>query len=736
MQRLMGDQYVPLPCDEDVSITFITEILHEEEDPATHPPGVPEPFYEDFRQGSFAWSTEKEAFAERPWPMGPMSSLSQGRIWPVIFLFKKGFYLVTAVCLEKAKELRQDQVRVLDLPEVTTAFAVLEDICDFIPANLSISDVAGISELQYYIRSAIPFGSPVNTNYHLLRMVRHGFPNKEEEQQQRSPAWKPYLYKGKSKLTISIVETVNCTIYGKPEYEDECFLLGTVYCCADVGGLPEVCVPIQCRTEGTTDSKSPSLGPDISVHNCAHVVGGVRGAAAGKEETLKLSCMPPTGPFVLCRYRFAQSPVMPVQGFYQIKEMSPVEFRLLLQIMIHPLVGGTGWNCQIRLPFHHRGVIKTHDLKCTAGSFSLTDQNQSILWNLNVRRPRGHLEANLLGELIFEFPEPAADGTGDAGVSGAVTTSPALAGPAATSVTSPTAAATQASAPAAASAPPASVSSSLSPTATSGMPAGPTVIGTDGMVVPAASSTSVGSGVSAPSRIATWGGRQPSAPRQATTLGAGPLVGGRSSVGTTLLGSALTPAAEKTAYEQSQALEALVAAGGLGGTSPTREGETTRGLPGGLGRSLFLERGSEPGPPPSEPNAKEEVAERAASEEKGTVAPATSGVASSVTPGKAPAGTGLPPTSVSPGGYMRDPFLTGVNCYAEVFLEVPDATLSGIIIDPKAVTVYPTSRIYGGVTVQKEVLAGKYTIWNMAGEIRSHLNNLEFQDDLPAPDPS
>ncbi|CAE7798247.1 unnamed protein product [Symbiodinium necroappetens] len=65
-----------------------------------------------------------------------------------------------------------ERPRALDLPSVTAAFAVLEDICDFIPANLSISDVTGISELQYYIRSALPFGSPVNTNFYLLRMVR------------------------------------------------------------------------------------------------------------------------------------------------------------------------------------------------------------------------------------------------------------------------------------------------------------------------------------------------------------------------------------------------------------------------------------------------------------------------------------------------------------------------------------------------------------------------------------
>lgn len=57
--------------------------------------------------------------------------------------------------------------------------------------------------------------------------------------------------------------------------------------------------------------------------------------------------------------------------------------------------------------------------------------------------------------------------------------------------------------------------------------------------------------------------------------------------------------------------------------------------------------------------------------------------------------------------FPQDPFLIGVNCYAEVFLEVQDVALSGVNIDPKAVTVYPTTRVYGGVAVQKEFLTGK-----------------------------
>eukprot|EP00913_Durusdinium_trenchii_P032447 g30378.t1 len=105
LQRLQGDSHVPLPCDEDISHIFVSE-------------------------------------ADRT----------------LVFLHKKGYYLVAAVAIMDGKcrgrldsgndGTGEARPRALDLPQVTAAFAVLEDICDFIPANLSISDVAGISELQ------------------------------------------------------------------------------------------------------------------------------------------------------------------------------------------------------------------------------------------------------------------------------------------------------------------------------------------------------------------------------------------------------------------------------------------------------------------------------------------------------------------------------------------------------------------------------------------------------------
>lgn len=664
MQRLLGEDYVALPCDEDINLMFITEILHEEEDHYI-PPGIPEPFHEDFQQGSFSWNEEQEAHAEKRWPMGPISSICKGKIWPVLFLFKKGFYLVTVVGLEKKYKI--EQVRALELPQITAAFSVLEDVCDFIPANLTISDVAGISELQYYIRSAIPFGSPVNTNYHLLRMVRHGFANKEDDITQRSPAWKPYLYKGKSKLTLLLVEMVNCTLYGKPEYEDECFIAGTVYCCADISGIPEICVPISYHN----DQGAP---PEISVHNCAHVVGGLK---AAKEDSFKISCVPPTGPFVLCRYRYAKSPIIPVRGFYQIKEMSPVEFRLLLQIQLHPVVGSAFWSCQVRLPFHHRGVIKSHDLKCTGGSFALTDHGQSILWNLNVRRPRGNFETNLLGELIFEAPQPA-----DSEDGGTTTRTIAAPGPGIGT------AASNASGP------------------QSGL-----------------RSLSLGDlGGGAPLPGAGGGPPQPGAG------GALMVNRGGSAV---IIGSTLTPSGglmyanpHGSCAPESQAARSA----GDGGSRRTSSQLSAEALD---KRPLDFMSGERSGSRSGEGNdgagggsASRSVSAASPVEERGNAKDVTQDDRSGKSGGQ----------QQPLGGFVQDPFLHGVNCYAEVFLEVPDATLSGITVDPKAVTVYPTTRVYGGVSVQKEVLTGKYTIWNMAGEVRGHHAGLDFgEDDMPMP---
>ncbi|CAE7323032.1 AP5M, partial [Symbiodinium necroappetens] len=482
----------------------------------------------------------------------------------------------------------------------------------------------------------------------------------------RSPAWKPYLYKGKSKLTLSIVETINCTLYGKPEYEDECFIQGTVYCCADIAGVPEVCVPISFQphtaktssgAEAEEDTSLHSSPPEISVHNCAHIVGGIKPA---KDESFKISCLPPTGPFVLCRYNFRRSPSIPVRGFYQLKELSPVEFRLLLQVQLHPLVSSASssgsWNCQVRLPFDHRGVIRSHDLKCTSGSFSLADHSRSIVWNLNVRRPRGTLEANLLGELIFEAPQKPQQEqqTRDCGKES-------------------------------------QEPSEIEEFEKSGAPA-------------ANDASASRSGVDMPLEIR---GRR--LPCFSTQLAVVHMLEAKEREREGGMDSSFKAKWPEASLSVTNADENQfdVRSGTSFSPEPLDDCGNQEG-PNDDDSQVDLEHGSLVIAAVGAPRA---ALAKPAAVAKGALPAATPTAAS------ANLGTMTPP---------EDPFLMGVNCYAEVFLEVPDVALSGIHVDPKAVTVYPTTRVYGGVAVQKEFLTGKYIIWNMAGDVRGHFNGLEF----------
>lgn len=208
-------------------------------------------------------------------------------IWPCVFLAKKGFYLLAVVGLLRPELVQLchrstpnangplsstsfQRPEAIDIPEVTAAFVLLEDVADFLSPDLSIADVDAIAELQYYLKAALPFGSPVNTNYSLLRKIRHlGFDRDADKKNyphhaknypsgiltdrsgsaelprahaaplHRIAAWKPFLLKDNTKprLMLSVVESVNCTIYGKPEtYQDECFVHGTVYCSAEIYG--------------------------------------------------------------------------------------------------------------------------------------------------------------------------------------------------------------------------------------------------------------------------------------------------------------------------------------------------------------------------------------------------------------------------------------------------------------------------------------------------------------------
>ncbi|CAD7922160.1 unnamed protein product [Amoebophrya sp. A25] len=507
---------------------------------------LPAPFDLEFEQEAMAltWKPAQERRQEKDWPLGPVCGLNSqpesethnraagnqhhdyssastsNHLWPCVFLAKRGFYLLAAVALPPSHSHSKNgnassnagRRLAVDLPEITAAFAVLEDISSFLAPDLSITDAGAIAELQYKVKCALPFGSPVNSksagptgsknaktsstsgkhqrlSFDSLGLAKQG--SSASEPTQRVPAWKPFVvgdsvsrrkrgeqeqgngatsgcshndpHAGSSSgsgraggVMLSIVETIHCAMYGA-QHEDECFVTGTVYCSAtDLPGFPEVSVPLAfpevsgVSTGSTTESSSPSScsttlanstssvtsnkgscgdktgAPRITVYNCAQL--------HHERGTTRVSVIPPSTPFVLCRYRFAQLPRAPVRGFYQVKEISPMDVRLLLRLEFSPglffdksdnfgastgpgsstrdhnagggssgLSGGSSNKgiMQVRLSFLSR--IKKESLQSSChltpsgtedsgeeeqkgGSFSITDSRRVIVWT--VRPPK------------------------------------------------------------------------------------------------------------------------------------------------------------------------------------------------------------------------------------------------------------------------------------------------------------------------------------------------------------
>ncbi|PHJ20695.1 adaptor complexes medium subunit family protein [Cystoisospora suis] len=99
---------------------------------------------------------------------------------------------------------------------------------------------------------------------------------------------------------------------------------------------------------------------------------------------LVISCVPSLGvnSSLLCKYRFGDLPFYPIKGLYQVKEIRPCVFRLLLQLQIHSGVAGRFDTCSIWIPFGHKGLIESHDLKASQGTFRIADDRRAILWAL------------------------------------------------------------------------------------------------------------------------------------------------------------------------------------------------------------------------------------------------------------------------------------------------------------------------------------------------------------------
>ncbi|GBG61197.1 hypothetical protein CBR_g19730 [Chara braunii] len=297
--------------------------------------------------------------------------------------------------------------------------------------------------VRSFLNSAMPFGSPLDLSAVTLAAVRlHGFTALADNVpgEQKQPAWKPYMFRGRQKISFKIVEILSASLYDRDDVSDLLTVAGRVDCRADVEGLPDVTFPLVFPAAAALQS--------LTVHHCAHrpetghaintanISGGGGGGGGGSDAPIVISFCPPLGNFELLRYRAEprprQSPPLPnqkpppppLQGFYQLQMVSPDEGAFLIRLELLKGAGGIKpamvmEYCAFVISFPHRRVAS---LEGTPSLGTVTTTEHSVDWKIviggrtAIAKP---LEVNMSGTIKFVPSSPQSTvGGGDGKLNG------------------------------------------------------------------------------------------------------------------------------------------------------------------------------------------------------------------------------------------------------------------------------------------------------------------------------
>ncbi|KAF7837202.1 AP-5 complex subunit mu [Senna tora] len=222
--------------------------------------------------------------------------------------------------------------------------------------------------LRTFISSSMPFGTPLDLNYpNIFAIKANGFSASDlPPSDQKQPAWKPYLYKGKQRILFTIHETVHAALYDRDEIPDTISISGQINCRAELEGLPDVSFPLTRLTAANLEV--------LSYHPCAQV------PEQGVDKQAVMFS-PPLGNFVLMRYQASSALGPPLKGFYQLSMVSEDKgaFLFKLHLMEGYKAPLTMEFCTVTMPFPRRRVVSL-DGTPSVGIVSTTDH--SVEWKI------------------------------------------------------------------------------------------------------------------------------------------------------------------------------------------------------------------------------------------------------------------------------------------------------------------------------------------------------------------
>jgi hypothetical protein len=346
-QEQLNQPYKPIPSDQVVLDELSKHFLHEHRDKGEKMPSISKELTDMAHNSPFNWSEREEGLLEKSWPLGPISSICDGAIWPLVFISTSGDYSSTPrsdrFIVAAVVSVPGPRRLLIDMPQITAAFGVLEEVSSYLPSSPSLaSNPAASARFQFFLKSALPFGSPVITSPEVLEQMNNAsvtradqayMQNLANQSSRRLPSWRPLPTHSVESVTVSqnpplsrsvtikVSERLICQLppLSESTSPSSCTIVGAVEFDSDILGTPEIVVPLNhsCRS------------PVITLHESARISEVLQDPPNTVE---KISFIPPTMRFVVAKYFYTDDTNFPVRADFSLMQISQSTFRFRLAL--------------------------------------------------------------------------------------------------------------------------------------------------------------------------------------------------------------------------------------------------------------------------------------------------------------------------------------------------------------------------------------------------------------------
>lgn len=327
----------------------------------------------------------------------------KGTLWPVLAISQGP---LTLACLPLVDAPAEPRPPLASLLSVSQGLTLLAGLQTFLLGSGSKPDSEGLASrlamLPSILLQVCPLGTPLDVPL-LGAPATPTVPTPTGNQKQ--PAWKTGLHRGRAVVNVALMETVRSMQYGNQGGQDLWDVYGTVTCKCEVEGvLPNVTVTLTLPPNG-----SPLQ--DILVHPCVTSLDSSILTASSVDNSdgsafsgpYKFPFSPPLEPFRLCSYT-SQVPVPPILGSYQLREEEN-QLRVSVTLKLHESVKNSFEYCEAHLPFFNRDQMGVVDVKVSSGQLDVSKEKNLLVWGLGQKFPKSR-EVTMEGKIIFSGPTP------------------------------------------------------------------------------------------------------------------------------------------------------------------------------------------------------------------------------------------------------------------------------------------------------------------------------------------